>query len=316
MSKIRIILPIAGFMFLGMLIYQTGPRSIWNNLVLLGWGFLLILPFSFMAWIFDTMGWKYTLPHKYHSIPFISLFLTRLAGEAVNNVTPTGYMGGEPVKAYLLKRFEIPLAEGLASVIIAKTIFLSALILFGFLGLAVAFFHFHLSQSFTLVALFSILWVGGGVLFFFVMQRKGLESSFLPIFRKLKISYFEERKEKFRAFDQWVKFFYKDNKDLFSLSLLYHFLGWIVNSGEEYLFFRFMGQNIALSTAIVMDALATMMANAAFFIPASLGAQEGGFMLMAMAFNIDTGLGLTFSIVRRIRDIFWSLLGLLILAIR
>ena len=54
-------------------------------------------------------------------VPFWRLLTIRTAGEVVNMTTPTAYMGGEPLKAYLLKKYNVPIAEGAASVVIAKT---------------------------------------------------------------------------------------------------------------------------------------------------------------------------------------------------
>ena len=52
--------------------------------------------------------------------PLHSLFMAKLAGEAVNQITPLANIGGEPLKAYLLKH-QAPTSRGLASVVINKT---------------------------------------------------------------------------------------------------------------------------------------------------------------------------------------------------
>ena len=54
----------------------------------------------------------------------------------VNMTTPTAYVGGEPLKAYLLKKHHVPMVEGLASVVIAKTTMTIAEVLFILLGIA------------------------------------------------------------------------------------------------------------------------------------------------------------------------------------
>src|SRR5439155_658056 len=53
-------------------------------------------------------------------VPFGALFSARLAGEAFNLTTPTASVGGEAVKAWLI-RHHAPLEEALPSVIVAKT---------------------------------------------------------------------------------------------------------------------------------------------------------------------------------------------------
>jgi hypothetical protein len=60
-----------------------------------------------------------------------------MVGEAFNYTIPAGGMGGEPVKAVLLKRyFDIDYDDTIASLVMVKTINLIALI--GFLSIGFA----------------------------------------------------------------------------------------------------------------------------------------------------------------------------------
>ena len=50
------------------------------------------------------------------------MYVVRMIGEAYNNITPTASLGGEPVKAWLLKaNWGVPLRDAGASLVIAKT---------------------------------------------------------------------------------------------------------------------------------------------------------------------------------------------------
>jgi hypothetical protein len=73
-------------------------------------------------YVVEACGWKVTLGPL---------------GEVVNMTTPTAYVGGEQLKAYLLKKHHVPMVEGLPSVIIAKTTMTIAEVLFILLGIAV-----------------------------------------------------------------------------------------------------------------------------------------------------------------------------------
>ena len=71
---------------------------VWAQISNLHWRFGIILLFYIVIFGLDTLGWRYALlPHAQRRIPWIRLFRTRLAGEAVNYVTPTAWVGGEPV---------------------------------------------------------------------------------------------------------------------------------------------------------------------------------------------------------------------------
>ena len=97
-----------------------------------GIGIFLILFIYFLAFLIDTFTWQLTIKHVPLSPLWIyRFFQMRLAGEAFNNITPLAGMGGEVVKAVLLKKYYgIAYGDGVASLILAKTINVLALIYF------------------------------------------------------------------------------------------------------------------------------------------------------------------------------------------
>ena len=64
--------------------------------------------------------------------------------------------------------------------------------------------------------------------------------------------------------------------------------------------------------AVCLDALAMLFTAMGFFIPAALGVQDGGNVLLALGFHLGATLGAAFSILRRLREAFWMGLGLLL----
>src|SRR4029077_8907878 len=59
-----------------------------------------------------------------------------MAGEAINSLTPTAAVGGEPLKAHLLRAWGVPASDSLASIVIAKTALTVSQSLFIVLGVA------------------------------------------------------------------------------------------------------------------------------------------------------------------------------------
>ena len=118
----KLILLIVGCAIFSVLVYEVGPSTIYHQLIVLKWKvLLLLLPFS-LVFVLDTMGWKYAFTNS--KISFKDLFLIRIAGESLNWIIPSANFAGEPMKAYFLKKHNIPMAEGMASVVISKTILL------------------------------------------------------------------------------------------------------------------------------------------------------------------------------------------------
>jgi hypothetical protein len=52
-----------------------------------------------------------------------------------------------------------------------------------------------------------------------------------------------------------------------------------------------------------------------FFIPGSLGAQEGGNLVLLLAFGYTDVMGMAFALLRRLRELVWIAIGLGCLAV-
>ena len=121
-----------GLALLGWLLHHIGFQPVWQRLRVLGWAApLVFLPYLLVT-VVDARGWRLTLPVP-QRVPLLGLMLTRMAGEAVNSLTP-GAAVGEPVKAYLLRRWHVTAADALASVVISKTALVASQSLFTALG--------------------------------------------------------------------------------------------------------------------------------------------------------------------------------------
>ena len=70
---------------------------------------------------------------------------------------------------------------------------------------------------------------------------------------------------------------------------------------------------MALS-AISIGALSVFVKSSTFFIPGSLGAQDGGNLLLLSVFGYSDLTGITFALLRRFRELVWIGIGLLCLA--
>ena len=101
---------------------------------------VMLIPSTIMYAV-EAYGWKVTLGPSAKDIPFWRVLAIKTAGEVVNLTTPAGYIGGEPLKAYLLSKHHVPMVEGLASVVIAKTTKTIAEVLFILLGITLAFWR-------------------------------------------------------------------------------------------------------------------------------------------------------------------------------
>ena len=141
----------------------------------MGFGFFaVLLIYSLISWL-DTLSWKNDfLPETTTHFSNQQLWIIRQIGEAYNIITPLGTLGGEPVKTHLLKEhFSISIKQSLASLIIAKTTFLTALIIFCIPGIYLIFDSAKIPENFKIISLLGMTGFSLLIFLFFIFQITG-----------------------------------------------------------------------------------------------------------------------------------------------
>ena len=136
MRRVKAVLLVLGIVVVAVSVYRIGPGPILETLARLTWWQLIVvcLPYAAIMAV-DTLGWRFAF--RRDPAPFHRLYGARLAGEALNLVTALGSVGGEAVKAWLIRR-DVAYAESVPSVVIAKTTSTIAQALFLLIGVTAA----------------------------------------------------------------------------------------------------------------------------------------------------------------------------------
>lgn len=319
---LRLFLLLVGLLALGVIVWHIGPGNIYDAAAQLGPAALLVMLIpSVIMYVVEAYGWKVTLGPSGRDIPFWRVLAIRTAGEVVNMTTPSGYVGGEPLKASLLRKHHVPMEEAYTSVIIAKTTMTIAEVLFILLGIALGVWLLGGNDSSgqtVVAALVSVGLLALGTAAFVFVQRQGLCSWLLELLRKvgLKIAYLEAREEKLRSLDRAILEFYRHKRPAFYASAGLFFLGWMAEALEVYVILYYLGGPTMALSAISIGALSVFIKGSTFFIPGSLGAQDGGNLLLLEAFGYSGVAGITFALLRRFRELVWIAVGLLCLAMQ
>src|SRR5690349_18520648 len=98
-----------GLAIFGWFLRRAASEGILAAFVKLGWfAPLILIPYGFV-YVIDTFGWRFSFGKDLRQrIAFSTLFRVRWAGEAINNVIPSAYVGGEALKVYLLRKRGVP----------------------------------------------------------------------------------------------------------------------------------------------------------------------------------------------------------------
>ncbi len=321
---VRLFLLVLGLVTLVGLVWHIGPARIIEAAAGVGsTAVVLILLPSVLMYALEAFGWRLTLGRHGLGVGFLRLLAIRTAGEVVNMTTPIAYVGGEPLKAYLLKRQGVPLVEGMASVVTAKTTMTIAQVLFILVGIALGLWVLGKpgtpgnSQISVLAVSVSVMVLLFGTVVFVAVQRHGLFTALLGTLRRcgIRIGFLEAREEKLRALDRAILDFYARDRRGFLLSIAVYFLGWLAEALEVYVILSCLSLPVSVASAVSIGALSAFIKGGTFFIPGSVGAQEGGNLVLLLAFGYTDLSGITFALLRRLRELVWIAVGLACLAV-
>jgi putative membrane protein len=304
-----------GLALLAVILWRAGPGAVMEVLRPVGWGVAVLVLAYLPVWVLDTLGWRFAFPADSRRVPLLRLLGIRLTGEAFNVLTPTLDLGGEAVKALLLTREGIPTAQALASVIVAKTTLAVAEVLFLLGGLGVALQIFALPEPVRRGAGLTLLLGGLGVGAFLLLQRRGLFGWVAGLLRRLGLArrFWREQAPTVAALDEVLRAYYA-RPGRGALSVGFHLMGWLAGTAEVALILWFLDLPVTAATAVALEAGHQLARAASFFIPAKLGTQEGGSVILFSALGFPAALGVAVSLLRRVREMAWVALGLLLLA--
>jgi uncharacterized membrane protein YbhN (UPF0104 family) len=111
--------------------------------------------------------------------------------------------------------------------------------------------------------------------------------------------------------DRALAALYRDDRRRLFASVVVHALAWATGGLEIYIVMRLLGTDVPLLTSLIIEAFAGGVKFASFMVPASLGALEGGYVAFFEAFGFTASAGLSFVLLRRLREMAWAGIGFL-----
>ncbi|MDP6778772.1 MAG: lysylphosphatidylglycerol synthase domain-containing protein [Candidatus Latescibacteria bacterium] len=302
-----------GVCLLGYLLWRVGVRSVFEQVLLIGWGIVPVLIVSLSVKCSNTLAWRMAFPPEGSRPGYGRLLTVYLAADVVN-LLPTANIGGELAKSYFL-RAETPMTESASAVVANKTVEAITGIVFAAAGVGLALSSLPLVERLRSGLIVAVFVVGSAVGLAFLLQRRrpiGRLLGFLGRLR-IRIGALERRREAVDSMDAHLSGFYTTNRRRFLLCTLLHFGSWIMGVLEAYLIIRFMGQEVAFTTVFLLVALAFVVKAAFFFVPASIGAFEAGQTYLFYLLGMTPALGLSVALIQRFRQVLWMGTGLALL---
>ena len=285
---------------IALVIYQ-GAGDVVEALQTIGWGLVLVVIVRIIPIIVDGAAWRFLFEKKYRP-SMGEVQWARWIGEAVNTLLPALQVGSALVRTRLMVIRGIPGNIAGASVVVDLTISTLTQLIFTLVGIGFLLAHYGESDlakgagagvGFGLVLLF----------LFFVFQQRGMFGWIVGIIGRVsKGRGWISAVGGAEALDQAIRDVYQRRPEL-AANALGQMLAWIIGAFEIWVALYFMGYEISVADAMLLESLILAVRASAFFVPGALGVQEGALVLLGGVIGLTPEVALALSLIKRFREL-------------
>jgi len=299
-------------------IQHTKIDPILDGLKSVGWGFIVILILSGIRPLVRAAAWRLCTPGP-HQLRIRDTFPAFLTGEALGNVTPLGLFVSEPTKAVFVRhRVSMMTAvSGLATENVLYTLSVAVVIATGTVALLFSFDvprAVRLASTIVVGIMLGLLAAAAWVLTRDVRVMTGM----LDHLHRYRLAprALVQRLEKLRVLEDRIYTFHRRYPErllpVLALETVYHVAG----VAEVFVTLMWVSHAPTLLVAFVVET-ANRATNVIFkFVPMRLGVDEVGTGGLTRVLGYSLADGVTLAIVRKMRVLFWTGVGLVLLARR
>jgi putative membrane protein len=287
-------------LFTALLIHQ-GAGEVLDAFTTGEWGILGVVVYHLIPLFFDAVAWWVLFPRP-DRLPLRQLFWMRWIGESISALVPSAAIGGDIVRARLaaIRGASLPVAAGTVLVDVTLGIFIQAgFTLFGLLLLVTV----TGKNSFvgpTLAGIVIALFAFAG---FYFVQRLGMFSFLGRIVSRLAgSSDWQSLVQGGETWDRMIRSLYARRRAVLACCV-WTMTSLIAGSGEIWLALWFLDLPDSFLNALIFQSMVLTIRSAAFAVPAGLGVQEGGYLLVGSLLGIPGDGAFALSLVWRAREI-------------
>ncbi len=260
-----------------------------------GVGVGAVIAFHLIQLWLTAAAWHALLPAGPAAPTRAALTVLRLIREGINNLLPVAGIGGPVVAVRLLCRRGLAPADAVAATVVDITVELVTQVVFTLLGIALLVVCLG-TLPLAVPLLVGLLVIVGMVAALAAAQRLG-------------ISRFAARgaarfgwAHSVSGVQGRIAGLYRRRAAL-AVSAALHLLAWALGAVEVWLALHFLGRDVTLAEAFVIESLGQTVKAVSFAIPGALGVQEGGYVVLCGLFGIAPDLALALSLIKRFREI-------------
>jgi len=314
MKRIAYGLGLAGLAAAIALVARAGWHAVLDALAAAGLPLLWLLPLHVLPLALDALGWRVLLaPRDTHArARWPVLLLVAMVREAVNRLLPVAGVGGELVGIRIVSGRGLEPTPVAASVVTEVVLTLLSLVLFAAIGLTMLL-SFTASGADLNGPMISVLAALPIPLAGLWLISEGRLAACLTWLATLVIGNSPQAPAwlaTMPAFEAELAALARRRGRL-ALATLCQLAGMMVGASEVWLALRLLGHPIGVAPALIIESVVLFVRNLAFAIPAGLGAQEAGIVLIGAAVGLDQELAIGLALAKRMREVLFGLPALL-----
>jgi glycosyltransferase 2 family protein len=291
------LLIIAGIAAMVALVVHFGAGAVGAALLAVGGlGFAAVTAIHVVLTAGMGLAWGALLPDMR---PWVAIW-GRFVRDSGSEVLPLSQVGGYVLGTRAIALAGVPATRGAASTIVDVTLEFVGQLAYTGLGLA-WLLHLHTAGVAPQTVLLGLTVATCLATAFVVVQRRGLRYVD-RIARILGQGWAESTAAGAAALHQALETIYRRRGGIW-LSFSLHLLCWVVSASEIWVALRFAGQSLPFGSVVVIESLVYAIRATAFFVPNSLGIQEGAYILLGSAFGLSPEMALALSFLKRARDL-------------
>lgn len=260
-----------------------------------------------------TLRWKVILEAQgYKQVSFRDAFAYRIIDYGVSYVTPSAKLGGEPVRAAMLKRNGIGFKEGLATVVTDKTVELSFTLLAFIFGVTILLLGYAIPAELRIL----LVLVSGVLLFIIwkfyskILQGKPVFLSFFRFLRLHKIKWFEKRQAAILNFEKPIISFYNEKRKAFLIAFALSVVAFFLSMAEYALLLRML--NLEASFGVIFMVFSVVGISFMIPVPMALGSLEALQAWLFSLLKLGSVAGIGLAMITRSRDLLWVLIAIIL----
>lgn len=253
-------------------------------------------------------AWRGLLPRAVRPSLAVMAFL-RWLRESANNLLPAGALVGVAATARLLARRGVPGDLAGATATVDLTLEAVSQLVFTLVGVGLLL-ALQAGGALAWAALGGLALAALGAVTMVVLQRNLPIAALQRGLARLSRWIPAVRPEAVVTFQAAVLRLHAQPRALLAGTAL-HLLAWVSGAAEVMWILGLLGHDISFADALVIESLAQALRNAGFLLPGALAVQEGAVIGAAALVGVPPAAALAAALVRRAREMLFSLPGLL-----